>query len=123
MIFVMNKEKTNWLSKRLKELGKTKKELAEHIKVNPVRLTDYENGIWRFQVDHIKPTADFLNFDRMALLDFISGDITEEQLWNTKPDIITESDRQLLQAFKTMATAQASNSQNQNIPEQTNNER
>jgi transcriptional regulator with XRE-family HTH domain len=119
----MNKEKTNWLSRRLKELGKTKKELAESINVNPVRLTDYENGIWRFQVDHIKPVADFLNFDRMALLDFISGDITEEQLWNTKPDIITESDRALLQAFKTMATAQASNNQNQNIPEQTKNER
>lgn len=33
-------------------------------------------------------------------------------------DDISESDRALLQAFKTMATAQASNSQNQNLPEQ-----
>ena len=38
-------------------------------------------------------------------------------------DEISESDRALLQAFKTMATAQASNNQNQNIPEQTKNER
>lgn len=33
-------------------------------------------------------------------------------------DEITESDRVLLQAFKTMASAQTSNNQNQNIPEQ-----
>lgn len=32
---------------------------------------------------------------------------------------ITDSDRALLQAFKTMATAQTSNNQNKNIPEQT----
>lgn len=33
-------------------------------------------------------------------------------------DEISESDRALLQAFKTMATAQASNNKNQNLPEQ-----
>lgn len=48
------------------------------------------------------------------------------EVFNTTPnylygfeDEISESDKQLLQAFKTMATAQASNIQNKNIPEQT----
>jgi transcriptional regulator with XRE-family HTH domain len=115
----MNEEKTYWLSKRLKELGKTKRELAEIINISSARLTDYENGGWRFQVEHIKPTADFLGFDRTALLDFISGDISEKELWERKPEVITESDRQLLQAFKAMATAQTSHSIDKNIPEQT----
>lgn len=119
MIFVMNEEKTYWLSKRLKELGKTKRELAELLNVSSARLTDYENGGWRFQVEHIKPTADFLKFDRMALLEFISGDISEKELWEVKPEIITESDRKLLQAFKAMATASTGDSLNKNISEQT----
>ena len=52
------------------------------------------------------------------------------QIFKTTPnylygfdDEISESDKVLLHAFKTMATAQASNNQNKNIPEQTNNER
>lgn len=52
------------------------------------------------------------------------------ELFHTTPNFlygfdeeISESDRALLQAFKTMATAQTSNNQNQNIPAQTSNER
>ena len=81
----MTQKQKTWLSKRLKEVGKTKLELAKCIGVSPTRLTDYENGIWRFQANHIKPTADFLKFDQMSFLSFISGDITEEQLWGSVP--------------------------------------
>ena len=52
------------------------------------------------------------------------------EVFNTTPnylfgfdDGISESDRALLQAFKTLTKAQASNNQNPNIPEQTSNER
>lgn len=45
-------------------------------------MNDLENGAWRFQVAHIRKAAKFLEFDRTAFLDFISGDITEEELWN-----------------------------------------
>lgn len=79
-------KKITWLSKRLKELGKTKTELANQLGIAQTRLSDYENGIWRFQAKHIKPAADFLEFDTMAFLNFLSENITEDELWNTTKD-------------------------------------
>jgi hypothetical protein len=102
----MTEKKTTWLSRRLKEIGKTKLELANKIGCNATRLTELEYGVWNFQINQIKPSADFLEFDRMAFLDFISGDISEEQLWNTKPITITEQDIAILQAVKSVAGLQ-----------------
>lgn len=102
----MTEKKTTWLSRRLKEIGKTKLELAEKIGCNSTRFTELELGKWKFQTNQIKPTADFLGFDRVAFLDFLSGEITEEQLWNKKPVIITEQDMAILQAVKSVAGIQ-----------------
>ena len=103
----MTEKKTTWLSRRLKELGKTKIELAERLKCHSARFSELENGLWNFQIDQIKPAAQFLKFDTDAFLDFVAGKITEEQLWAAKPPIkITEQDLQLLQAVKSLASAQ-----------------
>ena len=102
---MMNK-KTTWLSRRLKEIGKTKLELAAKIGCHSTRFSELENGTWNFQINQIKPTADFLGFDRVAFLDFVSGQITEEELWKTKPMIITDQDKAILQAVKSMAGIQ-----------------
>ena len=82
-------KKMTWLKRRLKELGKTKQELADTLGIAQPRLSDYENGIWRFQAKHIKPTANFLEFDALAFLDFLSGNITEDELWNTTKDKVS----------------------------------
>lgn len=53
----------------------------------------------------IKKVAKYINFDKTAFLDFVSGDITEDQLRNAKPPLeISEDDLQLLRAVKTIAT-------------------
>ena len=54
----------------------------------------------------IKPTADFLGFDRISFLDFLSGEITEEQLWDKKPIILTDQDLAILRAVKSVAGLQ-----------------
>ena len=101
----MTEKKTFWLSKRLKEIDKTKVDLAKNLGIASVRLTELEQGRWKFQASHIRKAAKFLNFDTYAFLDFIAGDITEEQLWAAKPPVqITEQDLQLLKAVKSLAT-------------------
>ncbi len=98
-----NKE-IHWLTRRLNELGKSKRQLALLLEVNPTRMNDLVNGIWRFQASHIRKAAEFLEFDRTAFLDFVSGDITEEELWNSKPPVqISEEDLVLLKAVKSIA--------------------
>lgn len=78
--------------------------------------------------------AEMLGVSQPRLAQWLSGKNEPSQenikrfceLFHTTPnylfgfdDGISEEDRALLQAFKSMATAQASNIQNQNIPEQT----
>lgn len=99
------KTKIHWLTRRLTELGKSKRQLALTIHVHPARMNDLENGTWRFQASQIRKAAEFLEFDRTAFLDFISGDLTEEELWNYKKPIeVSEEDYALLKAVKSLAT-------------------
>ena len=102
----MNEEvKKYWLTRRLDELGKSKRQLALTIGVNPTRMNDLEHGTWKFQAAHVRKVAEFLEFDRTAFLDFISGDITEDELWNyEKPVKITDEDLALLKAVKSIAS-------------------
>lgn len=76
---------TFWLDRRLDEIKKTKRGLAAVLGVSPARLNDYENGKWRFQANHIKKAAEFLGFDKMSFLAFVSGEISEKQLWASIP--------------------------------------
>lgn len=103
--FAMNKEgKIFWLERRLSELGKTKRDFAHLLGVSQSRFNDLEAGKWRFQAAHISKAAKFLEFDRMAFLDFVSGEISEDELWKAEPPIkITQEDLALLKAVKTVA--------------------
>ena len=98
-------KKIHWLTRRCEELGKSKRQLALAIGVHPTRMNDLENGLWKFQTAHVRKAAEYLEFDRTAFLDFLSGDITEEELWNSKPqEKISEEDLALLRAVKTIAS-------------------
>ncbi|MBO6305449.1 MAG: helix-turn-helix transcriptional regulator [Selenomonadaceae bacterium] len=100
--------KIHWLPRRLKEVGKTKVGLAKELGINQARLSDLENGEWRFQVSHVKKAAEYLEFDRTAFLDFLSGDITEDELWHSeKPLKISDEDIRLLSAIRDIIPRQA----------------
>lgn len=100
-----DEKKIHWLTRRLEELGKSKRQLALAIGVHPTRMNDLENGLWKFQTAHVRKAAEYLEFDRTAFLDFLSGDISEDELWNSKPqEKISEEDLALLRAVKTIAS-------------------
>lgn len=98
-------KKIHWLTRRLEELNKSKIELAAVLGIDRARISEIETGRWKFQTKHIKKAADYLEFDRIAFLDFVSGEISEEELWNSKPQVkISEEDLALLRAVKTIAS-------------------
>lgn len=103
----MKNDSVFWLTRRLNEIRKTKLELAAVLGINSTRFSELEKGMWKFQVSHLKKVAEFLEFDRTAFLDFISGDITEEELWNyQKPEEVSAEDMALLKAVKSLASRQ-----------------
>lgn len=107
-----------WLSRRLKQIGKTKMDMADTIHVPYPRLTDLEKGKWNFQLKHIKKAAEFLGFDQSAFIDFLNGEITEEELYNKKAINISDADIRLLQAIKSVTAETQNGSKAENTPTQ-----
>lgn len=111
----MEKDQDFWLTRRLKELGKTQAGLAEVIGVDRARISEIKTGRWSIQTHQIKTAAAYLEFDRTAFLDFISGDITEEELWSYKaPETVSAEDMALLRAVKSIASREAQEETSQN---------
>ena len=103
----MDNLKKHWLERRLDDLNKTKKDFASCLGIQQSHVSAILSGIRKIQAAEIKKTAEFLEFDRTAFLDFISGDITEEELWNyQKPEEVSSEDIALLKAVKSLASRQ-----------------
>lgn len=50
-----------WIAERLRALGRTQSELAQHMGVPAPRISDILNGGRRVQLDELKPLAEFLD--------------------------------------------------------------
>jgi SOS-response transcriptional repressor LexA len=74
-----------WLYRRLAEVGKTRKDIADELGIAVTRLSEMEKNQWKFKVSHIEKVSDILQFDKTSLVRFLSGQATEEELWNSKP--------------------------------------
>ena len=100
------------MQNRLKEIRQkmklTQSDLAEKLGVSQGAIQKLENGIVDLDLKWMSSISKAIGIQPYELL-------PEE--W--QPPKMSEQDMQLLQAFKNMATAQTSNNQNQNIPEQT----
>ena len=83
MIFVMT-NRVFWLYRRLEEIGKTRQDLADALGVSVNRFSEMAKNKWKFGVKHLESAANVLNFNKTALADFISGTISEEQLWKSQ---------------------------------------
>lgn len=101
------------IEERMKEVLKNRnvnqKDAAKMLGITAGELSHWFVGRAKIKAEDVKKFCELFDTTPNYLMGF--------------DDEISESDRALLQAFKTMATAQASNNQNKNIPEQTNNER
>lgn len=61
-----------FIKDRLKEMGRTQKELADYLKIRPPHLSAIFKGIRAIQADEIVPMANFLQIDLEALAKIIS---------------------------------------------------
>lgn len=75
----------DFIKTRLKDLGKTQKELAEFLRVAPPHLSAIFKGIRRIQPEEIAPMARFLQFDTVKFIEYISTQQGAHELINTAP--------------------------------------
>lgn len=69
-----------FIKKRLKELGKTQKDLAQELNIEPPHLSAIFKGIRKIKFDEIIPMASFLGIDVMYFMEYLSGLRSEKEL-------------------------------------------
>ena len=70
----------DFIKKRLKDMGKTQKQLAEAIHIQTPHLSAVFKGIRRIQANEIVPIARFLNIDAGEFAKYISGENKANEL-------------------------------------------
>lgn len=68
----MSMKKRIWVSDRVKELGKKKKDLAETLGLPHTRISDIISGTRALKVTEVKPFADFMNMSFEEVLNRFS---------------------------------------------------
>ena len=71
--------KDNWLSKRLRTIGKTKVSLAEYLHMPQQHVNSLADGK-SFTPERLTKLAQFLEIDKTALLEFFTNERTEEDM-------------------------------------------
>lgn len=64
----MAMKNTHWLKRRLTELGKTNRDLAQHLGLADPRITEILKGARQIQTDELSPLATFLEWTLSQLL-------------------------------------------------------
>lgn len=62
-----------WIAERLRALGRTQSELAQHMGVPAPRISDILNGGRRVQIDELRLMAEFLDLSTDAIADALGG--------------------------------------------------
>lgn len=71
-IGLMSDFKRVWVSTRIAELGKKKKDLAEALGLPHTRISDIINGNRALKVTEVQPFADFMNMSYMDVINRFS---------------------------------------------------
>ena len=93
----MNLKKRSWVSERIRELGKKKKDLAEVLGLPHTRISDIISGNRALKVTEVQPFADFMN---MSIDEVISCFASNKS--NLKPnyDNSQSAERQLVELYR-----------------------
>ncbi len=68
---------------RLKEIGKTQKELAEYLKIAPPHLSAIFKGIRRIQSGEVPLIAEFLGYNIESFIKYVAGQEVQTEELNT----------------------------------------
>lgn len=91
----------DFIKERLAQLGKTQRELATVLKIDPPHLSAIFSGIRQIKAKEVAPLAEFLQFDKTAFVDFLAGTITEEELCQAKPPTkISPAEQEILNIIR-----------------------
>ncbi len=86
-----------WISDRIRELGKKKKDLAEALGLPHTRISDIVNGTRALKVTEVKPFADFMNMSFDDVLRRFSEDKSND--WPSY-DTLGGDERNMVETYR-----------------------
>lgn len=92
----------DFIKHRLKNMGKTQKELAEYLNMPPPHLSAIFSGVRLIQATEVVPFAKFLKIDIEDFARYIAGEITEQQIKDEQPkqDTLNNEEKEFIKALR-----------------------
>lgn len=100
-----------FIKHRLKNMGKTQKELADFLDMPPPHLSAIFKGIRLIRATEIVPIAKFLKIDIEDFAKYIAGEITEDKIRNekTSEDFLNEEEREFIRILRATKLSKSTN--------------
>lgn len=91
-----------FIKNRLKNLGKTQKELADYLDMPPPHLSAIFKGIRLIQAAEVAPIAKFLKLNIGDFASYIAGDIKEEDIREEQTIIenLNDEEKEIIKALR-----------------------
>ena len=92
----------DFIKHRLKNMGKTQKELAEYLNMPPPHLSAIFSGVRLIQAAEIVPFAKFLKIDIEDFARYIAGEIKEDQIKDEQPktEYLNNEEKEVIKALR-----------------------
>lgn len=91
-----------WVSDRIKQLGKKKKDLAQSLGLPHTRISDIISGLRALKVTEVKPFADFMEMPIDEVIKRFSNKQHEE--WSDYVMLVSD-EKKVLEAYRELSEA------------------
>ena len=93
----MSDLKRLWISDRIADQGKKKKDLAEALGLPHTRISDIINSNRSLKITEIKPFADFMN---MSYSEVLSRFSMKQEEFNAAYDTLVYDEKQIIESYR-----------------------
>ena len=93
----MSDKKRIWISRRIAEMGKKKKDLAEVLGLPHTRISDIINGNRSLKITEISPFADFMD---MSYSEVLSKFSMKEGEINISYDALIKDEKDIIESYR-----------------------
>lgn len=90
----------DFIKDRLKKMGKTQKELAEYLGIQPPHVSAIFSGIRLIKASEIVPIAKFLKIDIADFAKLIAGEIKEDEIKDENCENYSEEELEIIKAIR-----------------------
>lgn len=98
----MSDKKRIWISRRIVELGKKKKDLAEALGLPHTRISDIINGNRSLKITEISSFADFMD---MSCSEVLSRFSMKEKEINISYDALIRDEKEIIESYRGLSEA------------------